>query len=89
MNAGRYANKPKRRWSRPYCLSEITLDQTGAVASNDHTSANALKSHHSYLALAREATSKGDTIGLKFRSTRRAFPASVEGAYLVKRIGCR
>ena len=29
---------------------------------NDHTSANALKSHHSYLALAREATSKGDTI---------------------------
>ena len=29
---------------------------------NDHTSANALKSHHSYLALAREATSRGDTI---------------------------
>ena len=29
---------------------------------HDHTSANAQKSYHSYLALAREAASRGDTI---------------------------
>ena len=61
MNEGRNANKPQRRWSHP---SPTNRHNTRPPVSrrNDDTSANALKSHHSYLALAREATSRGDTI---------------------------
>ena len=41
---------------------ETILDQAGAVAPTE-TSANAKKSYDSYLALAREAASRGDPIG--------------------------
>jgi hypothetical protein len=63
MNEGRNANKPRRRWSHPSPPNQRNNPQTAGSRRNDHTSANALKSHHSsYLALAREATSRGDTI---------------------------
>ena len=61
MNEGRNANKPRRRWSHPSPPNQRNNPRTGS-RPNDHTSANALKSHQSYLALAREATSRGDTI---------------------------
>ncbi len=61
MDEGRNANKPQRRWSRPSPPNR-NYPRPAASRRNDHTSANAQKSYHSYLALAREAASKGDTI---------------------------
>jgi hypothetical protein len=61
MNEGRYANKPQRRWSHP---SPPNRNNPRPAVShrNDRTSANAEKSYHSYMALARESASRGDTI---------------------------
>ena len=57
MNEVRKANKPQRRWSRT-----SPPNQRNNSRRHDHTSANAQKSYNSYLALAREAASRGDTI---------------------------
>ena len=62
MNEGRNANKPQRRWSRPSPPNHRNNPGPGGSRRHDHTSANAQKSYHSYLALAREAASRGDTI---------------------------
>ena len=62
MNEGRNANKPRRRWSHSSPPNQRNNPRPAESRRNDHTSANALKSHHSYLALAREAASRGDTI---------------------------
>jgi hypothetical protein len=62
MNEGRNASKPQRRWSRPSPPNQRINPRPDGSPRNDHTSANALKSHQSYLALAREAASRGDTI---------------------------
>jgi hypothetical protein len=62
MNEGRNANKPRRRWSHPSPPDQRNNPRPTGSRRNDHTSANALKSHQSYLALAREAASKGDSI---------------------------
>jgi uncharacterized protein DUF4167 len=58
MNEGRNANK--RRWSR--APNHRNNPRPGGSRRHDHTSANAQKSYDSYLALAREAASRGDTI---------------------------
>ena len=84
MNEGRNANKPQRRWSRPSPPNQRNNPRPVGSRHHDHTSANAQKSYDSYLALAREAASKGDTHwGREFLSARRAFPASAKGAYPV------
>ena len=65
MNEGRYANKPQRRWSHPSPPNHRNSPRPVGSRRNDHTSANAQKGYHSYLALAREAASKGDTIEME------------------------
>ena len=62
MNEGRHANKPQRRWSRPSSPNQRNNPRPVGSRRHDHTSANAQKSYDSYLALAREAASRGDTI---------------------------
>jgi hypothetical protein len=62
MNEGRNANKSQRRWSRPSPPNHRNNHGPGGSRRHDHTSANAQKSYDSYLALAREAASRGDTI---------------------------
>ena len=61
MNEGRNANK--RRWSRASSPNQRNNLRPVGSRHHDHTSANAQKSYDSYLALAREAASKGDRIG--------------------------
>jgi hypothetical protein len=60
MDEGRNADKPRRRWSHPSPRNRN--NPRPAVSRRNDPSANALKNHHSYLALAREATSRGDAI---------------------------
>jgi Domain of unknown function (DUF4167) len=62
MNEGRNANKPQRRWSRASPPNHRNSPRPVGSRGHDHTSANAQKSYDSYLALAREAASRGDTI---------------------------
>ena len=62
MNEGRYANKPKRRWSRPSPPNQRKNPRPDGSRRHGQISANAEKSYHSYIALAREAASRGDTI---------------------------
>ena len=62
MNDGRNANKPRRRWSHLSRPDQRSNPRPTGNRRNDHASANALKNHQSYLALAREAASRGDTI---------------------------
>jgi hypothetical protein len=59
MNEGRNS-KPRRRWSHPSPPNR-NIPRPPSSHRNDHAS-NALKSHQSYLALAREAASRGDII---------------------------
>ena len=63
MNEGRNANKPQRRWSRASPPNHRNSPRPGGSHRQDHTSANAQKSYDNYLALAREAASRGDPIG--------------------------
>jgi hypothetical protein len=63
MNEGRNANRPQRRWSHTSPPNQRNNPRPGGSRRPDYTSANAQKSYDSYLALAREATSRGDTIG--------------------------
>ena len=62
MNEGRNDKKPQRRWSRPSPPNQRNNPRLVGSRRHDHTSANAQKSYDSYLALAREAASRGDTI---------------------------
>jgi Domain of unknown function (DUF4167) len=62
MNEGRNANKPQRGWSRPPPTSQRKNPRPDGSGRHRQISANAEKSYHSYMALAREAASKGDTI---------------------------
>jgi len=62
MNEGRYANKPKRRWSRPSPPNQRNNPRPDGSRRHGQISANAEKSYHSYMSLAREAASRGDTI---------------------------
>jgi uncharacterized protein DUF4167 len=62
MNDGRNANRPQRRWSHTSPPNQRYNPRPGGSRRHDQTSANAQKSYASYLALAREAASKGDTI---------------------------
>ena len=62
MNEGRNANKPQRRWSRTSPPNQRKNPRPDGSSRHDHTSANAQKSYDSYVALAREAASRGDTI---------------------------
>ena len=62
MNEGRNANKPQRRWSRPSPPNQRNNPRPDGSRRHGQISANAEKSYHSYMALAREAASRGDTI---------------------------
>ena len=62
MNEGRNANKPQRRWSRPSPPNQRNNPRPDGSRRHGQISANAEKSHHSYVSLAREAASRGDTI---------------------------
>jgi hypothetical protein len=62
MNEGRNANKPQRRWSRTSPPNQRNNPRPGGSRRYDHASTNAQKSYHSYVALAREAASRGDII---------------------------
>ena len=62
MNEGRKANRPQRRWSHTSQLNQRNNPRPGGSRRHDHTAANAQKSYDSYLALAREAASRGDPI---------------------------
>jgi hypothetical protein len=63
MNEGRNANRPQRRWSHTSPPNQRNYPRPGGSRRPDHTSAIAQKSYDSYLARAREAASRGDTIG--------------------------
>ena len=63
MNEGRNANKPQRHWARASPPNHRNNPRPVGSRCHDHTSANAQKSYDSYLALAREAASRGDPIG--------------------------
>ena len=62
MNEGRNANKPQRRWSRPSPPNQRNNPRADGSRRHGQISASAQKSYDSYLALAREAASRGDTI---------------------------
>jgi hypothetical protein len=62
MNEGRNANKQQRRWSHPSPPNQRNNPRPVGSRRHDHTPTNAQKSYHSYLALARDAASRGDTI---------------------------
>ena len=62
MNEGRNAKKPQRRWSHASPPNHGSNPRPGGSRRQDNTSASAQRSYDSYLALAREAASKGDTI---------------------------
>ena len=62
MNEGRNANRPQRRWSRASPPNQRNNSRPDRSRRHDRTSANAQKSYDSYLALAREAASRGDPI---------------------------
>jgi uncharacterized protein DUF4167 len=62
MNEGRNATKPQRRWSHTSLPNQRNNPRPAGSRRHGQISANAEKSYHSYLALAREADSTGDTI---------------------------
>ena len=61
MSEGRNANRPQRRWSRTSPPNQRNNPRSVGSRRHDHTPTNAQKSYDSYLALAREAASRGDT----------------------------
>ena len=54
--------KAQRRWSRPSPPNQRKNPRPDGSRRHGQISANAEKSYHSYMALAREAASRGDTI---------------------------